>query len=160
MARNPDNPRGPYRKATLEQRIARRINANGPLSALVGGRCWEWDNPDGNGYGSLVIEGKRVMAHRLAYELHVGPIPDGLSLDHLCRNRRCVNPAHLEPVTHRENVARGEAPTARVVRSNVCMKGHELTAENTIIRKGGGRRCRRCFNDAQIRGRRRRKGTA
>lgn len=79
------------------------------------GRCWEWERPDANGYGSLMIEEKRVMAHRLAYELAHGPIAEGLHIDHLCRNPRCVRPSHLEPVTQRVNTARGMSPNAIVV---------------------------------------------
>lgn len=69
--------------------------------------CWVWTaSQNGTGYGALTIAGARKLAHRLAYAHLVGPIPDGLDLDHLCRNRMCVNPAHLEPVTRRENLRR------------------------------------------------------
>lgn len=70
--------------------------------------CWIWGRftlP--NGYGQLTVKGKRTLAHRYMYEKHVGPIPDGLVIDHLCRVRNCVNPDHLEPVTHTENQRRG-----------------------------------------------------
>lgn len=73
-------------------------------------QCWEWQGEiNRNGYGRVWVEGKRLMAHRAIYTLIVGPIPEGLVLDHLCSNRRCCNPAHLEPVTHRENTFRGRA---------------------------------------------------
>lgn len=91
--------------------------------------------------------GRHTQTHRAAYELWVGPIPDGLVLDHLCRVRACCNPVHLEPVTHRENIARGQAPSAIVVATNRCKRGHELTEENTYRRRDASTRacltCRR-----------------
>jgi hypothetical protein len=88
-----------------------------------------------------------TTGHRVAYELYVGPIPEGLVIDHLCRNRGCVNPAHMEPVTRGENVRRGEAPSAVSVRENRCQRGHEFTPENTFIRsnRAGKRECRECI---------------
>lgn len=72
--------------------------------------CWVWKRPSPNGYGLLRVNGRQTLAHRSFYEMHIGPIPEGLSLDHLCRNPACVNPKHLEPVTQKINTIRGLAP--------------------------------------------------
>lgn len=107
--------------------------------------CWEWQRSlDKHGYGRL----HRSMAHRLSYEAFIGPIGKGLDIDHLCRNPRCVNPAHLEPVTRRENLARGVGVSQRKKRAlerTHCSKGHLLTPSNTYVRPSDGiRQCRQC----------------
>jgi hypothetical protein len=87
-----------------------------------------------------------VYVHRVVYEALVKPIPVGLVLDHLCRVRHCVNPAHLEPVTQRENVLRGEtAPAANKAKTH-CVRGHPFSGQNLILRKSGVRECRTCAN--------------
>lgn len=102
--------------------------------------CWEWTGAkNAGGYG--VCRGQQ--AHRASYELLVGPIPAGLQLDHLCRNRACVNPDHLEPVTRKVNILRGEGVAAKNARKTHCLNGHELTGHNLIQHKGG-RECRAC----------------
>ncbi len=113
----------------------------------VVGDCWVWKGLTHNGYGVLSIPNVRpqVRAHRLSYTLHVGPIPSGLVLDHICRNRGCVRPDHLEAVTDRENVLRGIGPTARNFRKTHCSQGHAYTPENTKWTKDGYRRCRACY---------------
>lgn len=108
--------------------------------------CWNWTgyiNRDGYGVGSL--KRKSGAAHRLVFAFHKGPIPEGLTLDHLCRNRRCVNPDHLEPVSIRENLLRGDTFQARNAAKTHCIHGHPLSGNNLYIHPGRGvRDCRIC----------------
>lgn len=109
--------------------------------------CWPWQGSiNGHGYGSVSRAGKVRGTHRVAYELLVGPIPEGLTLDHLCHSndptcaggvtcvhRRCVNPAHLQPAAMLVNVMRGQSPHAQAARQTHCAQGHEFTPENTKV---------------------------
>jgi hypothetical protein len=90
--------------------------------------------------------GKRILSHRFSYEHFVGPIPEDLTLDHLCGNPECVNPEHLEPVTHKENILRGNGWSGRNIRKTHCPQGHPYDDTNTYLRPGqqGGRDCREC----------------
>ena len=112
--------------------------------------CWVWVAAIRGGYGGFRVGEKLVSAHRYAYERWVGLIPEGLELDHLCRNPLCVNPFHLEPVTHCENVRRGEGATTVNAAKTHCVHGHEFTPENTRVYRGS-RRCRTCHAAAAAR---------
>lgn len=107
--------------------------------------CLTWTARKEFGYGRFFWEGKTRRAHRVAYEVPVGPIPDGLQPDHLCRNRACVNVEHLELVTSQENTRRGVSLAAQRAQRTHCPAGHEYTPENTYVQPTSGqRRCRTC----------------
>lgn len=107
--------------------------------------CWEWIMcRSHDGYGKARRGGQYIYAHRAAYEMFFGPVPDDRQLDHLCRNRRCCNPRHMEPVSHRENGLRGVSPWAQNARKTVCKHGHPLSDDNLRITKTGKRKCRAC----------------
>jgi hypothetical protein len=109
--------------------------------------CWIWQaSGTQNGYGQFWADNRLVLAHRRAYETMVGPIPAGMTLDHLCRTTRCVNPDHLEPVTHRENCLRGQSIVAKEARRTHCNRGHAFIPENIYWRADGTRRCRTCVS--------------
>lgn len=93
--------------------------------------CWQWSGALTGGYGRMYVRGVQVFAHRWSYERFVGPIPAGLQVDHLCRNRACTNPTHLEPVTSKENTLRGMSPSAVHARMTKCHQGHDYTEANT-----------------------------
>jgi hypothetical protein len=151
-------------KRTTEERFWAKVDFAGPIPEYRPdlGPCWIWTGkPSSEGYGRLSIEGGRlVYAHRFAYELLIGPIPEGMESDHLCRVRLCVKaiadasgPAHLEPVTRRENVLRGMSPLAAKAARTHCGRGHELTEANTYRWPGNPavRYCRQCRADADKR---------
>lgn len=121
--------------------------------------CWEWQAArDKDGYGRIGNGGRTFATHRIAYRWFKGPIPSWLQVDHGCRNRACVNPAHLELVTGQVNISRGETgqwirerqlrlPFTRY-RPTHCKRGHPLEGDNLIIRSdNGGRRCKTCQNE-------------
>lgn len=113
--------------------------------------CWRWTaSIDAYGYGRITNR----PAHRVSYEVHVGPIPDGLQLDHLCRVRSCVNPNHLEPVTLYENLMRSEGPSAINSRKTHCKRGHPLTRDN-LVEISPRRICKTCKVEREIERRRR-----
>jgi hypothetical protein len=111
--------------------------------------CWLYQGAKtAGGYAQILVGGKwgkQVYVHRLSYELFVGPIPEGLDLDHLCRTRNCINPSHLEPVTHAENMARSVAAITR------CVNGHPYKGSNLHIARRGHRECRTCRRERMAR---------
>jgi hypothetical protein len=129
----------------VRQSLLERIEAQYEPEPMSG--CWLWTGcMSAGGYGLIDAYSKLHRAHRLVYTLLRGPIPPRLTLDHLCRVRSCVNPAHVEPVTLRENVLRGMGPSAVAARRQTCAQSHPLTPENTYRwqKKPKQRRCRIC----------------
>lgn len=135
------DPQGSAMRQAFEDRFMDKVDATGD-------GCWEWTAAkEDAGYGIFSIARSRTRrAHRVSYELHVGPIPDGLVIDHLCRNKGCVRPEHLEAVTGAENVRRGLGGILRVPKSH-CRHGHEYTEANKRMVNAGGYpsyTCRTC----------------
>ena len=115
--------------------------------------CWIWLRTirRGNEYGRVSISGRTLSAHRWVYEVIRGRIPNGLELDHICKVRCCVNPDHLEPVTHKENTLRGIGPTSQNAKKTHCVNGHELSGANLGEQwKGMGRKCVTCSRRAKL----------
>jgi hypothetical protein len=124
---------------------ASRLFAN--ITRLDSG-CWIRPGPPGKHF-CVNVDGREVGAHRVAYEWTKGAIPDGLVIDHLCRNPRCVNPDHLEAVTQKENCRRGVAPNILAHHAGTCRRGHPMIEGNIFYHKDGKRRqCRCCRDDA------------
>jgi HNH endonuclease len=124
------------------------VNVAGPISEILRTPCWLWTaSTNGAGYGQFQVGGQhgglRALAHRFSYENQYGPIPEGLTVDHLCRNTVCVNPRDLEAVSRRTNVLREISSCARNAIKTQCPAGHEYTLENTKKRKGK-RYCQAC----------------
>lgn len=125
----------------LRERLLRKTDRSG--------ECWIWlGGKDANGYGQLKISGKTSYTHRLSYEAFIGPIPESLVIDHLCRIHACLNPQHLEAVTSGVNSLRGESPSVLTWRTGVCQRGHELAVDGIITQWRRGKlvhACRKCI---------------
>ena len=130
------------------------------LKVDKGSGCWEWlGHKTQGGYGVYPFEGRTHTAHRLSYRFAKGPIPTGLEIDHLCRNHGCVNPDHIEAVTHRVNMVRGNTFIAAKVGQTHCIHGHLFNEKNTYIKPNGTRMCRSCSASRAKRRRDRRKAS-
>lgn len=135
---------------TLPERFLRKTKP-APSPETERGPCALWTAAVSSaGYG-MTWDGRTVVgAHVFAYEQTIGPVPEGLHLDHLCRVRRCVNPQHLEPVTPGENVRRGNSPAAVAARTGLCRRGHALTGDNLyVVPATSKRRCKACHRTRQ-----------
>lgn len=135
---------GHVHKLRFPEDFHARTDKRGP------GECWNWlGTSTPNGYGTFGGTAKYLdtnSAHRIAYMLEYGPIPEGLVIDHTCKNRLCVNPAHLEAVTQQVNATRGDSPIMEAYRENRCTRGHIRTPENTYTWHGH-HHCLQCFED-------------
>lgn len=143
-------------KPTAEQRFLASVQ-------ILDNGCWRWTaGTFWDGYGQFSVDSRKYRTHRYAYELYVGPIGMGLDLDHVCHNedtscpggdtclhRRCVNPAHLEPVSHRENMLRGRGLSALNAIKTHCPQGHPYDEANTYMPSRGGRTCRTCHRNRE-----------
>lgn len=138
--------------AGARRSIAERIRANSRVNPETG--CWEWTGPLWMGYGRTSVKHRTRKAHRVAYEIWKGPIPEGMTIDHLCRVTHCVNPDHLEAVTLAENIHRGNGIATTNAAKTHCLRGHPLSGSNLRITKRGGslcRVCRTCARDSDTR---------
>lgn len=139
------SPTGGSPTGTAEERFWARV-----VQGASADDCWGWSGSlHHHGYASIVVDGKTAPAHRFSYELANGPVPAELHIDHLCRNRGCTNPAHLEAVTPRVNILRGTGTSAANIRKTHCPQGHEYTPENTYVlpSRPRARYCRACAAD-------------
>lgn len=132
-------PKGIHPRPSLEQRFWPKVEKTAT--------CWLWRGLKINGYGQIAGNRKRTYVHRFSYEMAKGPIPNGLQLDHLCRVRHCVNPAHLEAVTAKVNVHRGTGEAGANARKTECHRGHPLSGNNLYVNPDGHRNCRTCNNE-------------
>lgn len=132
-----------------------RVKAKKRLLAFVqidSKGCWIWQGATmwskNLQYAVFTWRNQWCLAHRASYNLFVGPLPEDLTIDHLCRHTLCVNPEHLELVTQQENILRGDGPTAINSRKIQCIHGHPFDSENTAYRPNGGRYCKQCNRES------------
>ncbi len=134
-------PIGVYARPATEKRFWAKVEKTET--------CWLWRGCLSKyGYGHFCANGrKNTFVHRYSFTLHGGQMIDGLQIDHLCRVRNCVNPQHLELVTRRMNLLRGESPSGQNARKSHCGKGHPFSGDNLYIFPNGDRACRQCRRD-------------
>ena len=132
-------PRGYYPRPSLEMKFWKHVQTTEG--------CWNWMGTKRSGYGRLSVAGRWIAAHRLSYQLLKGEIPSDKELDHLCHNPSCVNPEHLEAVTHGENLIRGNTINRKNAQKTHCPRGHLLAGKNLLPSKEGWRQCRTCHNE-------------
>lgn len=148
-------PPGVYPRRPATARFWERVNKNGPVpeAAPYLGNCWLWTASLSHaGYGRFCpLPSGYVPAHRWAYEQENGPLPEGLECDHLCRTPSCIRPSHIEAVTHRENLLRGQTVAARSAQATHCPQGHPYDEANTYVCPRGKRQCRQCRREANRR---------
>lgn len=162
LARAQDENAGGHRSLSCAHGRPERVRAVAPAISFEAGMtpkeegyfwkcvvvvedCWEWcGGLKGCGYGAFHCAGRSRLVHRVSYEHYIGPIPAGLTIDHLCRNRRCVKPSHLQPVTMQENTLRGFGVTGMNARKTHCPNGHPLSGDNLAPNKYRRRRCLTC----------------
>lgn len=146
------------RPITINRKLLKRIFSKIRVSVIHSYNsipCWEWTAAKSKkGYAefyTMFSDGiiRTHSAHRSIYEIFVSTIPSELECDHLCRVRHCVNPAHMEPVTPRENFLRGQSPSAINARKTHCIRGHELLGNNLMPTRRAERTCRICFNQGE-----------
>lgn len=127
------------------EQVIQRLQANLDTS------CWDWTGAlFDTGYGAVRYEGETCYVHRVVFEHFNGKMDEGLCIDHLCRNRKCANPEHLEAVTQRENNLRGESNAAENARKTHCIQGHPFSGDNLLIyRQGQERVCRECKRERE-----------
>lgn len=135
-------------------RLLHRVSTTDPEA------CWLWMGSTLRGYARFRLDGHLIQAHRASYILHVGPIPDGYQVDHMCHDprlcalkedcphRRCLNPSHLAAVPGAENLMRSSAPSAVNKTKTHCKRGHPFEGENLVIQRTGKRNCRTCMSEA------------
>lgn len=128
-------------KQSTIQRFMSKVNKNQEND------CWIWTASGVQGYGIFFMNNRKILAHRASYELFVAPIPEGMTIDHLCRNRICVNPAHLEAVTLIENIFRGDSIITQNMKKPVCSKGHPFDMIRTA-NNHQWRSCRTCKRES------------
>jgi hypothetical protein len=155
-------PKGVYERKPLAERLWAKIDKGGPIPAHRPelGPCWLWTGRSlARGHGQITENRRHHMVHRVVYELLIGPIPAGMTIDHICHNgsgwtagescihRRCANPAHMELATKGENVLHGQTPAAINAAKTHCARNHAFDAANTRRTKEGKRVCRTCERD-------------